>query len=145
MDSTQMTYLLSDILECGTADLSVLSDVKYEWSDVIEVAEEFSERITLKSLFNATVRIGLSDLESSIEERIEELQDLRGSEDEELEEDLEEELKSLKKLDVNEDFETFFNFIDTHVYLQKNKEIYDEYLSEEIELFEENTGFNVDD
>lgn len=144
MDAEKMQHLLMAILDCGSADISILEGVEYDWSEVIEVAEEHYERITLKTLFNSVVHIGMTYLEEAIEDRIEDLRELVDDDSEE-DESLSEELESLEKLDVEEDFETFFNFLDTHVYLQKNKEIYDEYLSEEIELFEENTGFNVND
>lgn len=141
MDQQQQAYLLSTILDCGTADLHIIQDTMYDWSAIIERTKDFDSGLTLGTMFLAIVELGREDLNSAINARIEELQ---FKVEEELEEHEKGELEELEKLDVHADIETYFNYIDTHVNLVNNEDVYKKYLNKEIESFENMTGFNLE-
>lgn len=132
-----LKFLLTELLNCGTSDLSLLEDVGLDWVDVIQETKNNGDIIELSSLFNSIIRIGLNNLHYQIQERIEKLEGYELSQDEITE------LESLKKLNVENDFSTFFNYLDTHFYLIKNKDIYLEYLEEEISKLHDDTSFDL--
>lgn len=129
-------YILACVLDCGIADISIIEDCKYDWNEIVEDTKTNYGNVNLGNIFFTIMNFGQGDLANKISERIEELE---GQEERGVEES--EELESLKKLDVYEDIETFFNYLDTHVYIIKNEEIYRKYLEEALDDFEENTGF----
>lgn len=143
MNELQMTNLLSAILDCGVADISILDGVEYDWDRVISEAKQESEMtdgasLNLQSLFNAVINIGLSNIDGIIEKRKEDMED-----DDFIDEHGLQVLKDHESLNPYEDFTTYFNYLDSHVYVSKNQELYKKYFENEIEVFEKNTGFEV--
>jgi hypothetical protein len=138
MDNEQMKYLLCALLGCGTSDLSLIGDTTLGWSDIIDRAKGREEEISLGSMFNAIVDLGKNNLKVSIDMRI---SDLQG--EDQLTEEETAELDSLEKLNVEQDISTYFNFLDTHVNFINNEEVYRKYLSDQIDTFEDETGFNL--
>jgi len=136
--------LLSAILNCGTADLSILDGVEYDWGDIVDEAREEYGEITLDSLFSTVIDFGISDLNLRIDEKIDELKyKIMDTEDDEKIERLENIIQLLKKVEPQDDFGIYFNYLDTHVCISKNIDIYLNYLGDEIEEFENNTGFDL--
>jgi len=136
--------LLSAILNCGTADLSILDGVEYDWGDIVDEAREEYGEITLDSLFSTVIDFGISDLNLRIDEKIDELKyKIMNTEDDEKIERLENIIQLLKKVEPQDDFDIYFNYLDTHVCISKNIDIYLNYLGDEIEEFENNTGFDL--
>lgn len=84
---------------------------------------------------------GLSRIEDAIYTRKEYLTDMRDTYG--ISKKLQEELDALNKLAVFDDFQTYHNYIDTHVWCEKNKEIYKKYLSEALDDFAKGTGFEI--
>lgn len=136
--------LLSAILNCGTADLSILDGVEYDWGDIVDEAREEYGEITLDSLFSTVIDFGISDLNLRIDEKIDELKyKIMNTEDDGKIERLENIIQLLKKVEPQDDFGIYFNYLDTHVCISKNIDIYLNYLGDEIEEFENNTGFDL--
>ena len=136
--------LLSAILNCGTADLSILDGVEYDWGDIVDEAREEYGEITLDSLFSTVIDFGISDLNLRIDEKIDELKyKIMDTEDDEKIERFENIIQLLKKVEPQDDFDIYFNYLDTHVCISKNIDIYLNYLGDEIEEFENNTGFDL--
>lgn len=136
--------LLSAILNCGTSDLSILDGVEYDWGDIVDEAREEYGEITLDSLFNTVIDFGISDLNLRIDEKIDELKyKIMNTEDDGKIERLENIIQLLKKVEPQDDFGIYFNYLDTHVCISKNIDIYLNYLGDEIEEFENNTGFDL--
>lgn len=136
--------LLSAILNCGTADLSILDGVEYDWGGIVDEAREEYGEITLGSLFSTVIDFGINDLNLRIDEKIDELKyKIMDTEDDEKIERLENIIQLLKKVEPQDDFGIYFNYLDTHVCISKNIDIYLNYLRDEIEEFENNTGFDL--
>lgn len=137
---TNKDWLLMELLHCGEYDLSLLDDVGYDWCDIISTDREFT--FNINGLMRQVFSYGLSQVENAVDGRIEwlrETQENYGISDEQ-----KEELEALEKLDVWEDFESFHNYIDTHIWCEKNKEIYQKYLQEALDDFADGTGFEIE-
>lgn len=145
MTESSRDLLLTALLECGTLDLCVLDRVGYDWCDVLDRAEGFGvsfEKLGFNGLMRLVVDMGIEDLATAIGDRICELEAITN--ERELDEDEADELEMLRLLDPEEDVNAYFNFLDTHAYLQKNQDIYRDYAQDEVKEFEENTGLNME-
>lgn len=134
-----LTNLLSSVLGCGYLDIQILEGVEYDWDDIIDTLKDNGMELNVNTLMNEVFEVGKTEISSYILDRLEELEEL-----EEKSEGEEEEYKKLLELDVYEDIESFHNYIDTSIYFVKNGEIYTEYLMEQLDYFEEMTGFRID-
>lgn len=132
--------LLTELLGCGYADLSVLEDCQYDMYDVIEYCKDACLDLTLNNLAWSMFQIGRADIMRAIEERIDELES-----QEELSDDEQEELDALDGLDPYEDIKSFHNYLDTSVWFSKNGDVYRQYIKEAIEEFGDNTGYSIGD
>lgn len=130
--------LLVSILDCGYADLSLLEHCEYDMYDIVdECKQSFDGNMNINNIVRIMFDFGLRDIESEIRERILELEaDERNNEEQE-------ELDKLIELDVYDDIESFHNYLDTSIWIAKNKEVYIEYLQESLDRFYENTGFEI--
>lgn len=145
MTESSRDLLLTALLECGTLDLGVLDRVGYDWCDVLDRVEGFGvgiEKLGFNGLMRLVVDMGIEDLATAIGDRICELEAITN--ERELDEDEAEELEMLRRLDPEEDVNAYFNFLDTHAYLQRNQDIYRDYAQDEVREFEENTGLNME-
>ena len=145
MVESSRDLLLTALLECGTLDLGVLDRVGYDWCDVLDRAEGFGvsfEKLGFNGLMRLVVDMGIEDLATAIGDRICELKAITN--EKELDEDEAEELEMLRLLDPEEDVNAYFNFLDTHAYLQRNQDIYRDYAQDEVKEFEENTGLRME-
>ena len=133
-----LTNLLSSVLGCGYLDIQILEGVEYDWDDIIESLNDNGIEINVNTLMSEAFEVGKTEISSYILDRLEELE-----QQEEKSEEEEEEYNKLLELDVYEDIESFHNYIDTSIYFVKNGEAYEEYLKEQLDHFEEMTGFRI--
>ena len=129
---------LSELLDCGYADVSLLEEIKYDITDLVEDCRLNFGRVELNCILMTAVRFGISDIEKSVESRIAELESEEFLSEEEVDE-----LKSLKSLKPFEDIESFHNYLDSSVYFIDNEEVYEKYCQEALDEFYENTGFEI--
>lgn len=137
--ATNRDWLLMELLHCREYDLSLLDNVGYDLCDIIETDSTFP--FDLNYVMRQVFELGYSQIAQAVNDRICELEAI--SNERELEEDEELELSELRTLEPSEDFESFHNYIDTHVWCERNKEIYKKYLSEALDDFAEGTGFEI--
>lgn len=130
---------LTHILDCGTADLSLLDGVNYDWNDIMW--EPF-ENLDFCNVMYAVFQYGFGEIENAVNERIRELEVIAS--ERLLDNTEEKELSKLRGLSPRDDFTSYHNYLDTHVYCEKHGRTYIEYMSEALEEFEENTGFNIE-
>lgn len=165
-----MKDILISVLSCGYADLSVITDCKYDIEELMEEVENMGyEKPDLNNLAKAMFYKGIYEIESFIENNkdeilddideknagIEDRMDELENDDEEFENDelwnkLDEEQADLKtkkedieSLEPIDDIESYHNYLDTSIYFLKNQEIYQKYFQEALDEFEENTGFAI--
>lgn len=62
--------LLAAILDCGTDDVSIISDTTYDLFNIVERVKEDYGNITLEYLIIEIIREGIDDFTYSIKERI---------------------------------------------------------------------------
>ena len=67
--------LLSALLDCGTADISIISDCGYDMDEIVEITKEEWGDVRLENLTYTIIEHGLNDLEHSIETRIRRIKD----------------------------------------------------------------------
>lgn len=136
---TSREDFLMQILQCGALDLKLIDDVGYDFCDILELDSTF--QFDINFVMARVFEYGFSQIENAIDQRKNCLTDTRdeyGISDEQ-----NAELEALEKLEPFEDFGTYHNYIDTHVWCANNKEIYKKYLSEALDDFAEGTGFEI--
>ena len=136
--------LLCNLLDCGIADLSLLEDIDCDWSEVVAAAKEYGEplqEIGFNGLMRTVVCVGLSHIQDAITTRINDLEIEEKAWG--LSEDEAEELEQLCDLRPFQDIGSWHNYLDSGAYFEKHKDIYNEYLSDALEQFENETGFNL--
>lgn len=136
---TSREDFLMQILHCGILDLKLIDSVGYDFCDVLELDSTF--QFDINFVMERVFDFGFSQIENAVERRKTYLADTRdeyGISDEQ-----NAELEALEKLKPFEDFRTYHNYIDTHVWCDRNKEIYKKYLSEALDDFAEGTGFKI--
>lgn len=134
--------LLLALLGCGTLDLDMLDDVKYDFDDIIDQLDgQPIQEVGFNGLMRAVVDVGIIHIREALEEK---LAELHGYRDEEvMTEADEEELKALEQLDPDNDIRSYHNCLDTHVWFEHNGGAYRRYLQEAVDSFEENTGLCI--
>lgn len=136
--------LLSELLGCGTADLGIIDDCEYDISEVLEMVESFgyvAEKVDLGAIAFAITQIAKGNAQKVLDEKIEEFKDeleelLEESEENENSakiENLHSIIADLESLNPYEDFELWFNYLDTHISCIENTDIYQSYMENEIE------------
>lgn len=145
MNITSREDLLMTLFDCGIADLSLIDDIGYDACDVLGQigynAGLPAKMLDINSYVRGAFECGFDEIQSAIDDRIEELENEKSSNGLDDEEQIE--LDALKGLDPWEDIETFNNCIDTHVWFDKNADIYHRYLTEALDSFREGTGFEI--
>ena len=132
------TSLLCDLLDCGYADIGIIEDCKYDFDEIIEECKENFGDISLAGLADTILSRGLCDIQDSIDKRIKNLEEC----EQHLNKTCQAELDALKEIDPFEDTTRYFNYLDTHIWLSSdNEELWKKYLVNEVDEFEENTGF----
>lgn len=136
---TSREDFLMQILQCGVLDLKLIDDVGYDFCDILELDSTF--QFDINFVMSRVFEYGFSRIEDAIYERKEYLTDTRDTYG--ISEEQQKELDALNELSVLDDFQTYHNFIDTHVWCDRNKETYKKYLSEALDDFAEGTGFEI--
>jgi len=130
MKLEQAKTLLVELLGCGYGDLQALERIERDFSDIIDHYNNNygeNEKITLNSLLDTNFQLTLSEINDFIQDKIKELED-----DEKYEE-----AEELEALDAYEDFVTYTNSIDSHIWFKNNQEIYEKYEKELEPIFDE--------
>lgn len=134
--------LLMNLLGCGSLDLGVVDKVGYDFCDVLERLDGLSiQDVGFNGLMRAVVEFGIIEIREWLDERIKELEGYWLART--LGDGEEEEMEKLKMLNPDEDIQSFHNFLDTHVWFERNGHIYRRYLREAIADFEEGTGLHI--
>lgn len=133
--------VLSCLLDCGTADLSLLDDVDVDIYQVIEECKEEIGSTNINEVMWVIFQKGFAEIQNAIEARIQDLEEY--VEDGSADDDDREELEQLRELDPYNDFDSYHNYLDTHVWAQEHGEIYRQYLGDALETFEQITGFSI--
>lgn len=136
--------LLCELLECGTADLSIIDGCEYDISDIIAEAKGYSENITLATYVIAIRNLLHNEIDYLIKRRIKEIDEeifnLEG--DTKLINDLNEIKYKLQSLNPYEDFELYFNYLATDISIIHNEEVYKYYLKSELEMLIGDSGLH---
>lgn len=141
---SNLEALVCNLLKCGPADLAMLEQVGFDWPDVIEATGWKGGSFTdmdFNSLMDAVVYLGKMALKDAVKNRMSDLESLekRG----ELTSKGIEELFRLIYLDPEEDIQSFHNYLDTHVWFEKNGVFYRKYLSDALDDFADNVGIEI--
>ena len=134
--------LLIEVMECGYGDLSVLDDVEYDMSEILEMCHDWYGNYNLNNVMRVVFQKGIDDIADALHER---LCELAGIAHEDLTEEEHEEYSDLLRLDPDEDIESFHNYLDTSVWFRTHGEIYEKYLAEAVHDFAMNTGYDISD
>lgn len=129
--------LLRVLLNCGELDINKLLNVTYDWYDIFEYEPVVD--FDFNTVMRSAIIYGLGQLQEEINDRVDELESIDEITDEE-----KEELEELKKLDVEEDFDIYLNYIDTHLTCIQHQDIYNEYLKEAIDRVGTALALNVE-
>ena len=135
--------LIVELLGCGYADLSVLEECKYDFSDIIEECYSVYGKLELNALARIMFEFGIREIGDYIDHRIEEIED-SVEEEHMLPEELRRELYALRQLDPHYDIESFHNYLDTNIWVSKNKRAYKKYLGPALDRFENDTGYCIE-
>lgn len=113
-------WLLSKLLECGTADLEILNGIELD-CDIFELYEslekELGRKPTLEDIFVKAAFIAFSNMQDEIKNTIEEYEDSTDADDIAM-------VEILKSLDPSSDFEINFNYSATYIICNQNQETY---------------------
>lgn len=134
--------VLCEMFSCGSLDLKMLDDVVYDWGKVLDQADWPRADIDFNILMRGVIDLGIIEIRDAVGNRIAELEAIAFNE-RDLDSDEEEELMELRNLDPDKDIDSFHNCLDTHVWFEKNGDIYRRYLSDALDEFAENTGFEI--
>ena len=155
---TKQEEILTNLLDCGTEDLKLLEDIKYDLYDILEYLKEYGS-VNINSIFREVFDKGAIDLNYAFIERkdeireqiLEEMQtakeeypdyDLEKDEDyQELVNDLD--LLDNEKLNPIEDLDYYLNYLDTHVYME-HIDFYRRYMSDVVDTIETNMGWEFE-
>lgn len=114
-------------IECLKDEISNIEEA------IREVDQEIDELVTNEPLF--VDESGDYLAKAKLDEEKQELEDRA----DELKADIDE----IRALDPQEDFEYYFNFLDTHLYITKHDEVYRKYFADEISDMEYRVGLAV--
>lgn len=134
--------LLMTLLGCGSLDLDMLDDVKYNFDDIIDQLDGVSiQNVGFDGLMRAVVDVGIIHIKEALKSRLGELWWNRDNDN--LSDEEAKELKALEQIDPDNDIRSYHNCLDTNVWFEHNGSVYRAYLSEAVDSFEENTGLCI--
>ena len=135
-----MEELLMAILGCGISDLDLVKDSKADFEEIVKYLKDNEIDVDLGSIVSTMYDIAKNKFFQVVDERVE---DLNSRDEDDLDDEEKEELEEINTLS-EDDFSFYFNYIDTHMSIVKNSDIYEKYFEEEISEFEDYTGFNLE-
>lgn len=140
---TSREDFLMTLLHCGSLDLKLIDDVNYDWCDILDdtLLEGDIERLKINNVMRAVFSYGLLQIKDAIEDRVAHLKGV--AETKGLKGKQAEELRALQVLNVDDDFESFHNCLDTNIWCEKHGDIYKKYMSKALDDFAEGTGFEI--
>lgn len=133
--------LFCQMFSCGSADLKLLDDVEYDWDDVLQQMDFPYEGMNFNDLLRAIFDVGFIQIRDAVNDRLDEL--MGREEHGWLTDEERVELRELRRLDPDNDFSTYCNCIDTHVYCEKHGGLYQQYMQHALDAFEDNTGWGI--
>lgn len=133
--------ILCEMLSCGSLGLKMLDGVGYGWSEILNVADWPRDDMDFNLLMRAVVDLGIIYIREAVDDRICELEAIPN--ERELDEEEEDELRLLRSLNPDEDMRSYHNCLDTHVWIEKNGDIYKRYLQDALDEFCDNTGLEI--
>lgn len=136
----EKSNLFRVLLNCGELDVNMLLNVTYDWVDIFEECSP-PDNLDFGGLMWVALEYGLVQLQDAINNRIDELKDIGADE---ITEEEQEELNELEKLDTDQDFDIYLNYLDTHLTCIHHQSIYNEYLLDAIKEVEEGVGLKVE-
>lgn len=139
---TSREDFLMQILRCGVLDLKLIDDVGYDWCDILD-SDVFENGVpfNINYIMRLVFEYGFSQIEAAVDSRVDYLEDTEKTYG--LSDSQAEELEALRTLNPMEDFTSFHNYIDTHVWCERHKEIYQKYMEEALDEFADGTGFEI--
>ena len=172
MNSNISKRLLAHLLNCGTDDLSILDDIKY---DIIDIVDDLSDDYFTPSLNNiihevfrkgigelddyirdtkydiiAELRIledGLSEIHDNVNDKIDtlssEIIDIMQKYGVEYSEDATRYISELKELDPFDDIQYYENCVDSDISIVRHQDIYRRFYAEKIFDIEDMMGFTM--
>lgn len=137
--------LLRTILDCGEMEMINLEYVQYDWDDVLKQIDWPAPGLDFNDVMRGVIALGVIDMCEAIRERRNELEMLFDCDGDDEAEYIEEkqELEALGKLNPDTDIECSCNGCCIDVWFKQNESIYRKWLQDEINEFEENTGFDI--
>lgn len=172
MNSNISKRLLAHLLNCGTDDLSILDDIKY---DIIDIVDDLSDDYFTPSLNNiihevfrkgigelddyirdtkydiiAELRIledGLSEIHDNVNDKIDtlssEIIDIMQKYGVEYSEDATRYISELKELDPFDDIQYYENCVDSDISIVRHQDIYRRFYADKIFDIEDSMGFTM--
>ena len=172
MNSNISKRLLAHLLNCGTDDLSILDDIKY---DIIDIVDDLSDDYFTPSLNNiihevfrkgigelddyirdtkydiiAELRIledGLSEIHDNVNDKSDtlssEIIDIMQKYGVEYSEDATRYISELKELDPFDDIQYYENCVDSDISIVRHQDIYRRFYAEKIFDIEDMMGFTM--
>ena len=172
MNSNISKRLLAHLLNCGTGDLSILDDIKY---DIIDIVDDLSDDYFTPSLNNiihevfrkgigevddyirdtkydiiAELRIledGLSEIHDNVNDKIDtlssEIIDIMQKYGVEYSEDATRYISELKELDPFDDIQYYENCVDSSISIVRHQDIYRRFYADKIFDIEDSMGFTM--
>ena len=172
MNSNISKRLLAHLLNCGTDDLSILDDIKY---DIIDIVDDLSDDYFTPSLNNiihevfrkgigevddyirdtkydiiAELRIledGLSEIHDNVNDKIDtlssEIIDIMQKYGVEYSEDATRYISELKELDPFDDIQYYENCVDSSISIVRHQDIYRRFYADKIFDIEDSMGFTM--
>ena len=127
--------ILMTLLDCSYADLELIANVRNDI--IVDCLESLDlKHINIHILMREVFYHKKSELQSIIDDRIEELKESAELTEEELYE-----LETISSLNPFEDIYSCRTFTDISIFFVDNKDIYKKYFANAIESFKKDTGF----
>jgi len=140
---TTQERISTKLLGCGTSDLTLLEDIKYDLDDILDYLVK-NNMLSLNQLLSEVFAWGKEELQSAycglFKDLLKEYNDCYDDAEVDAKLDIKGRISDLESTNLEEDFTWFCNCLDTHVYLA-NYEIYEMCFEEELMKIEYNMGF----
>lgn len=146
MEAILMEQLLTGILKCGTDDLRAIEHCSYDVGDLLDRIEETDMQLDINTLIWAMFEAAFEDVQLSINERIDNLKIELEAGQFEGEEDLKLEIEDIvwnASMDIRNDCQIHVNYLDSSVTLVSNTERYQGVFQQDLDMFEELTGYEI--
>ena len=133
--------ILCALLDCGSTDLQMLDGANEDFViNAIVALQSQGIDVSLNGIFEEMFMTVQSRMQDILETRIGDLECYKDSDS--ISDEEAEELEAIKELNPDEDITWYLNWLDTHIYIDGDKEeTYWKYFKSELDNFESDTGF----